>query len=1286
MFLLPGTSALSIPRYNQLAASLAALPSAPRLASADYFYIVEHDGEVDRARLADLLQPGTAALPHFDISLDAPLRVVVPRLGTISPWASKATDIANNSGFETVTRIERGIIYRFDDSVSHCGRDLDALLHDRMVETVLDRPEAAFALFQHVDPETYNAVDILSGGRDALVTANSTLGLALAEDEIDYLVNAFADLGRNPTDVELMMFAQANSEHCRHKIFNASWTIDGESQPHSLFGMIRNTYACGGEGVLSAYADNAAVVEGHRAGRFYPDPDTAQWSYHHEDIHLLMKVETHNHPTAIAPFAGAGTGSGGEIRDEGAVGRGSRPKVGLAGFTVSHLELPDFPRPWELRYGKPDRMVTPLQIMIDGPIGAAAFNNEFGRPNLTGYFRTCEIATSEGVRGYHKPIMIAGGYGNIRAQHVDKGDYRPGAHLIVLGGPAMLIGLGGGAASSMASGASAEDLDFASVQRQNPEIQRRAQEVIDRCWALGNDNPIAFIHDVGAGGLSNALPELVKDGGRGGRFALRSVPSDEPGMSPLEIWCNESQERYVMAVEPEHLARFAAICERERCPFAVVGEATEAQHLSLVDDRFENAPVDLPMSLLFGKPPKMHRESQRQKPPVDEFTAELSVSDALDRVLSFPAVGSKSFLITIGDRSVTGMVARDQMVGPWQVPVADCAVTTVSLDSHLGEAMSMGERTPVAILDGPASARLSIAESITNLLAAPVAQLRDIRLSANWMCAAGFAGDDAVLYDTVAAVGLEFCPALGMTVPVGKDSMSMRTVWIDADQDKSVTAPVSLIVSAFAPVGDVRETLTPTLQSGEPSRLALIDLGRGADRLGGSTLAQVYGQIGSETPDVAASDVVALFTAIQRLKSDALIQAYHDRSDGGVLVTLLEMAFAGRCGLDIDLPVEGPAAIARLFSEEIGVVLQIKETDVATVERILAEHQLADTLHWIATPRSDERIVVNTPTFELIDSRRGALQQLWARTSFEIQALRDNRDCAQQEFDQIAAPDRGLSAAVTFDVDEDIAAPFIATGIRPRMAILREQGVNGHMEMAAAFDRAGFDAVDVHMSDLMHGRQSLETFHGLAACGGFSYGDVLGAGEGWAKSILFNTQLRDQFATFFARENTFALGVCNGCQMMAALHTLIPGSEHWPRFARNDSEQYESRLVMVRVETSPSILLREMQGSTLPIVVAHGEGRAQFSSDQDQTALESAQQIAMRYVDDQLAVTQRFPANPNGSPGGITGLCNRDGRITIMMPHPERVYRASQLSWSPLTWREDSGWMRLFRNARTWLG
>jgi phosphoribosylformylglycinamidine synthase len=1286
MFLLPGTSALSLPRFNQLAASLAALPSAPRLVSADYFYIIDQQGDVDRGRLAELLQPGTAALPQFDMTLDEPLRVVVPRLGTISPWASKATDIAKNSGFAAVTRIERGVVYRFADSISECGRALDALLHDRMVETVLDRPEAAFALFQQVEPETYTAVDILSGGRDALVAANSALGLALADDEIDYLVGAFADLGRNPTDVELMMFAQANSEHCRHKIFNASWTIDGESQPHSLFGMIRHTYACGGEGVLSAYADNAAVVAGHRAGRFYPDPDTAQWSYHHEDIHLLMKVETHNHPTAIAPFAGAGTGSGGEIRDEGAVGRGSRPKVGLAGFTVSHLELPDFSRPWELNYGKPNRMVTPLQIMIDGPIGAAAFNNEFGRPNLAGYFRTCEIATSEGIRGYHKPIMIAGGYGNIRAQHVDKGDYRPGAHLIVLGGPAMLIGLGGGAASSMASGASAEDLDFASVQRQNPEIQRRAQEVIDRCWALGDENPIAFIHDVGAGGLSNALPELVKDGGRGGRFALRAVPSDEPGMSPLEIWCNESQERYVMAVEPEHLARFAAICERERCPFAVVGEATEAQHVSLLDDRFENAPVDLPMSLLFGKPPKMHRESQRQKPPSDDFTADLSISDAVDRVLSFPAVGSKSFLITIGDRSVTGMVARDQMVGPWQVPVADCAVTTVSLDSHLGEAMSMGERTPVAILDGPASARLSIAESITNLLAAPVAELRDIRLSANWMCAAGFAGDDAVLYDTVAAVGLEFCPALGMTVPVGKDSMSMRTVWADAGQDKAVTAPVSLIVSAFAPVGDVRETLTPTLQSCEPSRLALIDLGRGADRLGGSTLAQVYGQIGSDTPDVAASDVVALFAAMQALKAHGLIQAYHDRSDGGVLVTLLEMAFAGRCGLDIEIPVEGSAAIARLFSEEIGVVLQIKETDVATVERILAEHQLAETLHWIAKPRSDERIVVNTPTFELIDSRRGALQQLWARTSFEIQALRDNRDCAQQEFDQISAPDRGLSAAVTFDVDEDIAAPFIATGTRPRMAILREQGVNGHMEMAAAFDRAGFDAVDVHMSDLMHRRQSLEAFHGLAACGGFSYGDVLGAGEGWAKSILFNTQLRDQFATFFARENTFALGVCNGCQMMAALHTLIPGSEHWPRFARNDSEQYESRLVMVQVESSPSILLRDMQGSTLPIVVAHGEGRAQFSSDQDRVALEAAHQIAMRYVDDQLAVTQRFPANPNGSPGGITGLCNRDGRVTIMMPHPERVYRASQLSWSPQEWREDSGWMRLFRNARTWLG
>ena len=923
--------------------------------------------------------------------------------------------------------------------------------------------------------------------------------------------------------------------------------------------------------------------------------------------------------------------------------------------------------------------------MTDGPLGAAAFNNEFGRPNLGGYFRTFEVATSEGVRGYHKPIMIAGGFGNIKVEHVDKPPFSAGAKLIVLGGPAMLIGLGGGAASSMASGASTEDLDFASVQRQNPEIQHRCQEVIDRCWERGDNNPIAFIHDVGAGGLSNAFPELVKDGGCGGDFALRSVPSDEKGMSPLEIWCNESQERYVMAVNPGDLATFEAICLRERCPFAVVGEATDEQHLRLGDSLFENNPVDLPLSLLFGKPPKMHRSTSRVAPPVDEFAGNVSIADALERVLTFPAVGSKSFLITIGDRSVTGTVARDQMVGPWQVPVADVAVTTASLDTHLGEAMSMGERTPVATLNGPASARLAVAEAITNLLAAPVKTLEDIKLSANWMCAAGYLGDDAILYDTVKAVGLEFCPELGITIPVGKDSMSMRTQWGDGDTSKSVTAPVSLIVSAFAPVGDARDTLTPELRRDEATSLLLIDLGEGKNRLGGSVLAQTFGKIGSEVPDVSASDVKALFNAMNQLKHADAVLAYHDRSDGGALVALLEMAFAGRCGLDVEIDCSPEQAPATLFSEEVGVVLQVADERLEEVRGVLVAHGLGSATTVIAKPRLDERIVVNTPTFELIDSCRAALQRLWSQNSHAIQRERDNADCADQEFDQIGQEDPGLSAQLSFDIADDIAAPMIATGIRPKIAILREQGVNGQAEMAAAFHKAGFEAVDVHMSDLKAGRRYLSDFKGLAACGGFSYGDVLGAGEGWAKGVLFDSAMSDQFQSFFERSDSFALGVCNGCQMLSALAPLIPGTDHWPRFARNLSEQYEARLVRVRVEKSASILFRDMAGSELPIVVAHGEGRAQFDDAAAVTDLEGSNRVALRYIDNHGETASVFPANPNGSPNGITGICNADGRINIMMPHPERVFRSVQMSWAPSDWPEDSGWMRLFRNARVWV-
>ncbi len=1290
MLVLPGSSALSDARFELLAAEIAALGGECALREVVHAYVVDvtPGHTVNAERLAALLHPGTAAAPDPDALIRLGQRIVAPRFGTISPWSSKATDIAHNCGFAAIERIERITIVGVDGLDPHADcRSLDALIHDRMVETVVDSLDDLAPLFERSAPQSYREIDLLGAGVEALFLANTALGLALTDDEIDYLAEAFAGLGRNPRDIELMMFAQANSEHCRHKIFNASWEIDGTQQDDSLFAMIRHTNEVGGDDVLSAYSDNAAVVAGHRAGRFYPDVSDRVWRFHDEPIHLLMKVETHNHPTAISPFAGAGTGSGGEIRDEGAVGRGSRPKVGLVGFSVSHLELPGHPRPWELQYGRPNRIVSPLQIMTEGPIGAAAFNNEFGRPNLAGYFRTFEAQTAAGVRGYHKPIMIAGGFGNIREEHVEKGDYSAGAKLVVLGGPAMLIGLGGGAASSMASGDSAEDLDFASVQRQNPEIQRRCQEVIDRCWSLGPENPIAFIHDVGAGGLSNALPELVKDGGRGGHFELRDVPNDEPGMTPLEIWCNESQERYVMAVEPEQLPQFESICERERCPYAVVGEATEAHHLTVADRQFDNDPVDLPMSVLFGKPPKMHRQTTRRPPVQDTFDASvLSVSESLERVLTFPAVASKSFLITIGDRSVTGMVARDQMVGPWQVPVADCAVTTVSLDTHQGEAMSMGERTPVALLDGPASGRLAVAEAVTNLLAAPVEALKDIKLSANWMCAAGYEGDDAVLYDTVSAVGREFCPALGITIPVGKDSMSMRTVWEAAGEDRAVTAPVSLIVSAFAPCGDVRTVLTPALLPREDTLLLLVDLGRGQDRLGGSVLAQVWSQMGQATPDVAPADLSALFKLVTTAKNKGWVLAYHDRSDGGLLVTLLEMAFAGRCGLQVDLDIAPEQANARLFSEEVGVVMQVAREHESEVMALAETLGLGGAVTPVATPRQDERIVVNTPQFELIDSRRGALQSLWAETSHAIARARDNADCADQEFAAVQQVDRGLSANLRFDCNEDIAAPFIATGQRPRIAILREQGVNGQMEMAAAFDRAGFTAVDVHMSDVMAGRQDLSDCHGLAACGGFSYGDVLGAGEGWAKSILFNDSVRAQFEQFFARTDTFALGVCNGCQMLSALQEIIPGTDHWPRFARNRSEQYEARLSLVRIEPSPSVLLAGMEGSHLPIVVAHGEGRARFTTAEQQAALEAAGVVSMRFIDHDLRVADAYPFNPNGSPEGITGLCNADGRVTVMMPHPERVFRAAQLSWCPPGWETDSGWMRLFRNARVWLG
>ncbi|MGE6529134.1 phosphoribosylformylglycinamidine synthase [Pseudomonas sp. NPDC077382] len=1297
MLILRGAPALSAFRHGKLLAQLTDKVPAVSGLYAEFAHFAEVSGTLgadEQQVLARLLKYG----PSVPVQEPAGrLFLVIPRFGTISPWSSKASDIARNCGLDKIQRLERGIAYYVQGDFSEADAGLiAAALHDRMTQLVLERFEGAAELFSHAQPKPMRAIDVLAGGRAALEQANVELGLALAEDEIDYLVTSFNGLGRNPHDIELMMFAQANSEHCRHKIFNASWDIDGESQDKSLFGMIKNTFQMHGEGVLSAYKDNAAVIVGNVAGRFYPDAETGEYAANQQPVHILMKVETHNHPTAIAPFPGAATGSGGEIRDEGATGRGAKPKAGLTGFTVSNLNIPGFEQPWEVPYGKPERIVTPLDIMIEGPLGGAAFNNEFGRPALNGYFRTFEQAIStprgEEVRGYHKPIMLAGGMGNIREDHVQKAEISVGGKLIVLGGPAMLIGLGGGAASSMATGSSSADLDFASVQRDNPEMERRCQEVIDRCWQLGDKNPIKFIHDVGAGGLSNAFPELVNDGGRGGRFELRKVPNDEPGMAPHEIWCNESQERYVLSVDAADLERFEEICKRERCPFAVVGEATAEPHLTVADSHFGDKPVDMPLNVLLGKAPRMHRSAVREAELGDDFSADqVDLSEAINRVLHHPAVASKSFLITIGDRSITGMVARDQMVGPWQVPVADCAVTATSYDVYTGEAMAMGERTPLALLDAPASGRMAIGETLTNLAAARIEKISDIKLSANWMAAAGHPGEDARLFDTVKAVGMELCPELGITIPVGKDSMSMKTRWSEEGVDKSVTSPLSLVVSGFAPVVDIRQTLTPQLRldKGETD-LVLIDLGRGQNRMGASILAQVYGQMARQAPDVDdAEDLQAFFAVIQGLNADGLLLAYHDRSDGGLLTTALEMAFAGHCGLNLNLDslVEAATQIpAALFNEELGALVQVRQGDTQIVLAQFSAAGLADCVSVIGQPVNNGHVAIKFEGADVFAGDRRLLQRQWSETSYQIQRLRDNVDCADQEFDALLEEDNpGLSVTLGFDVNDNIAAPYIKRGVRPEVAILREQGVNGQTEMAAAFDRAGFAAVDVHMSDILSGRISLERFKGLVACGGFSYGDVLGAGEGWAKSILFNARAREDFSAFFERKDSFALGVCNGCQMLSNLHELVPGSESWPHFVRNRSEQFEARVAMVQIQDSPSIFLQGMAGSRLPIAIAHGEGHAEFESEEALLEADLSGTVALRYIDNHGKVTERYPANPGGSPRGITGLTTRDGRVTIMMPHPERVFRAVTNSWRPDEWQEDGGWMRMFRNARVWV-
>jgi len=1298
MLILRGSPALSPFRLAKLLQDLTA-GGVPAVAlAAEFVHVVDTARELtttERSLLDKLLTYGPS---RAAARINGVVQVVVPRPGTISPWSSKATDIAHTCGLDAIRRIERVIAYTVDVGVTAPPFPLSPLdasqltllqakLHDRMTQAVFGDLNTCELLFQHEPPRQLATVPVHQHGRAALVAANRDLGLALAEDEIDYLLAAFTRLGRDPSDVELMMFAQANSEHCRHKIFNATWEIDGSAKAKSLFQMIKNTYELHSDGILSAYKDNAAVLAGTRGGRFYSDPRTNEYAAHDEDIHLLCKVETHNHPTAISPYPGAATGSGGEIRDEGATGRGSKPKVGLVGFTVSNLRLPGAVQPWEKDFGKPNRIVSALDIMLEGPLGGAAFNNEFGRPAINGYFRTFEqqVPGAHGaeLRGYHKPIMLAGGLGNIKAEHVQKGKINPGDRLIVLGGPAMLIGLGGGAASSMASGAGSEDLDFASVQRDNAEMERRCQEVIDRCWALGADNPISFIHDVGAGGVSNALPELVNDGGRGGKFDLRSLPNDEPSMSPLEIWCNESQERYVLAVPAERMAMFRQLCERERAPFAIVGEATEEKKLVVKDTQFATTPIDMPLDVLLGKPPRMHRkETSLSRPQYPLDLRSVTILEAAKRVLSHPAVADKTFLIAIGDRSLGGLIARDQMVGPWQVPVADCAVTAASYDVYTGEAMAMGERTPVAVNNAAASARLAVGEALTNLAAAQIGDLGKVNLSANWMAAPAVPGDAADLYAAVQAVGMELCPALGITIPVGKDSMSMSTVWHDGPDQKRITAPISLIVSAFASVADIRLSLTPQLQQAEDTVLLLIDLGRAKNRMGGSILAQTVLQMGEATPDVDnATDLKNFWKVIQQLGRQQNILAYHDRSDGGLLATVTEMAFAGHTGVDIEIPhLHDP--FAALFNEELGAVIQIRESDFDDVYLALRENGLKACVSRLGTLNPHFALRVKQSGRELFNESLVTMRGWWSDVTHRIAAMRDNPKAADQEHAlRLDKVDPGMTPKITFTTK-----PAKTFSTRPAVAILREQGVNGEVEMAAAFTRAGFKAVDVHMTDILSGRISLKDFRGLAACGGFSYGDVLGAGEGWAKSALFNERARAEFKAFFAREDTFGLGVCNGCQMMSNLKSIIPGADLWPRFVQNQSERYEGRSVCVKLEKSPSLFFKGMEGSVIPIAVAHGEGYTEFPDAHTAQVFSDSGLVAGRFVDNRHNITEHYPLNPNGSPLGMTALTTTTGRVTIMMPHPERVHRSACMSWSPKDWPEDSPWMQMFYNARAWVG
>jgi phosphoribosylformylglycinamidine synthase len=1296
---LRGSSALSPLRMTHLLARYQQLGLTVEQIAAEYLYFVTESSPLTPEQQACLRRLLSDGQPHNSGLPSGELLLVTPRPGIISAWSSKATDIAHNCGLTGIKRLERGIAYYLQTGALTTSQHqaLIATLYDPITETLFyDLPHAE-ELFAERAPEEkpLQGIPLLAQGVDALEAFNQHYGLALEPNEIEFLNAAFTQLGRDPYDIELYMFAQANSEHCRHKIFNADWIIDGLKMPKTLFEMIKNTYHRTPEQVITAYQDNAAVMQGAAIQRFFPSPHNHHYGYHPQLTHLLMKVETHNHPTAFTPLSGAATGCGGEIRDEGATGCGASPKAGLVGFSVSNLRIPGFHQPWEQEdYGKPEQVASALQIILEAPLGAAAFNNEFGRPSLVGYFRTYEqwvrTASGEELRGYHKPIMLAGGIGQISAEQCHKGSIPVGSPLIVLGGPCMNIGLGGSTASSQDAMHIEGKQNGASVQRENPEMQRRCQEVINSCWRLGAENPILFIHDVGAGGLANAMPELIHGGQCGGLFELRHIPTAEPGMSPLEIWCNESQERYVLAISIHQLSLFEAICDRERAPYAVIGEATAACQLTLQDQQLGTRPIDLPLSLLLGDMPKKNQEVQRivkVQQPWD--TRGIELSSAIERVLRLPTVAEKSFLINIGDRSVGGMVARDQMVGPWQIPVANCAVTTASFEGYRGEAMALGERAPVSLLNPVAAARLAVGEALTNLAATAIGSLHQVKLSANWMAAMGHPGEDAALYEAVREIGEVLCPALGLTIPVGKDSLSMKSSWQQQGETREVAAPLSLVVSAFTQVQDVRKTVTPQLRVDQgPNRLLLIDLGAGHQALGATAFAQVYQQLGDHTANLHdPAKMIHFFNAIQQLVHEERLLAYHDRSDGGLVTTLAEMAFAGHCGLKIDLTHLPGEALSLLFNEELGAVIQIKETDRIAVQQLLAQQGLQECVHDIGSAQEGDHFVIQRAGHCLLNESRHRLRLIWGETSWQLERLRDDISCVDQAWQSKQNPeDPGLQIHITFDHNNDIAAPWILTGVRPRLAVLREQGVNSQIEMAAAFDRAGFAAVDVHMQDILSGQTTLQDFQMVVACGGFSYGDVLGAGQGWAKSILLNLRSYEAFTDFFKRPDTLTLGVCNGCQMLTTLREIIPGAQWWPQFVRNRSERFEARLCTIEILESPSLLLRGMSGSHLPITVAHGEGRALIQSAEQQQALYQQQLIACRYVDNSGQPTEQYPANPNGSPDGITALTSSDGRVMVMMPHPERVFRAVTHSWYPDEWREDGPWMRLFRNARVALG